>query len=288
VHVVELLCVWFLFTIVTLWIPAIFDSFSLDYLASLLGAVCFVIWSYDLAPLDAVVRMWLAWFAGAIAVAMFINFASNLLRSRQFSLGIVFVIGSYVLYRQEQKLQFTSNIAHAIGAMDTEALGGFDFLSASFSGGSSTTNGGGSELSFVSNLLMAVAVTVLFALLNEVSGWKRSSKSRASIAARRRRKLPLVTFAVLAVKLSQVLIFGSFLLITILVTTLLKEIVLPVFLSAFPRQMNGVVAPVLGCLVFGALMDSREDCLVHMLRALGLLDPAPPVEGDAAAEGEQE
>jgi hypothetical protein len=283
VHVVELITVWFLFTLFTLWVPAVFDSFALDYLASLLAAVCAAIWSYELAPIDTAVRMWVAWFAAATAIATFINFASNLFRSRKLSLGIVLATGSAILYRQEQRLQFTSSIASAVVAMDSQALfGGFGVLSGSFS----NSGASGNDLSLMSNLLVATVTTVFFTGCNEFLGWKRSSKSRSSIVARRRRKLPLVTFAVLAVKLSQVLIFGAFVFLSLSITVLLRDTLLPVFMSIFPRQMHRLVAPVLGCLVFGALMDSREDCLTHVLRALGLVDKN--VDSDGTGDGEQD
>ena len=289
VHVVELIAVWMMFTIVTLWIPAAFDSFALDYIASMIAVGCIALTYYQIVPASTACRMWVVWFVAAAAVATVINFASNLLRSRKVCLAMVLIFAAVVLYLQEQKLAFTARVASAIVEMDTRALvfsaeSLDDFTNSVFSLTSSGTEFFSPNISFVINTLAAALVTLLFSGFNELLAHQRVSRSRQGMASRRKRRLPLVTLDVLCVKLSQVFVFAMFVVVSVLATLILRHFALPLFLSILPHELHWVVAAVFGFTAFGALMDSREDCLVHVLRSLGFLNPPPLDNGETEAD----
>ncbi|ORC93725.1 uncharacterized protein TM35_000016020 [Trypanosoma theileri] len=278
VHVVELLLIWLIFFLTTVWVPAIIDSCSTDYMVCVCTAICFVAREMNYLTDWGSFRLWGFLCLWWLNVCLFYNLTTNACHSRYggiISLSVLFTLFWRLSQLGERTGDFVSFLEHVASVSRDLVEGTVPIEGSMLTGGTVATPKFYSL--FQAGLLLCGILVGCVALLSifETPDIRNRLLSQ---------NILIVTPGVLFRKLVKTLILAVCFLI-FMVTALLLYNFLPHLARFAPEFATLSVAVGLACIILGTLMDMQEFFYIVFMRLIGVMEP--PETNDDDKEGDQ-
>ncbi|EKF29861.1 hypothetical protein MOQ_006336 [Trypanosoma cruzi marinkellei] len=277
VHVVELLLIWLIFFLMTVWIPAIIDSCSTEYSLCIVTAISFIAHQMEYLTDVGSLRLWGLLFLWWLNLCLLYNFATNACRSRYGGIVAVSIsiMGIWRMTGHDGKTGDIVSFLENSAAKIRDVVEGF-----------STVNE--TEL-IVEHAGLAVYNSLLYTgftacvILVLCIGLIALCEPKEARSRLLRKNIVIVAPGVLLRKLVKTLILGVCFFIFMLTGTLLYRF-LPQFAMFAPDLLALGAAVALACTILGGLMDMQEFLYLSFMRVIGFMDPPVANEDDRDAE----
>ncbi|KEG15301.1 hypothetical protein DQ04_00111010 [Trypanosoma grayi] len=278
VHVVELLLIWLIFFLTTVWIPAIIDSCSMDYAVCIATAISFVARQMDYLTDWGSVRLWglicLCW----LDVCLFYNLATNACQSRYGGIVAVSMLMAG-FWRITGRGVGTGDF---VTFLETNAAALREIVEEAPPQGDDTLSDRNAMMALFTSLIQYGLAVGLF--LIACIALMSVCESRDVRARLHGYNIVILTPGVLFRKFVKTFIFGVCSTI-FMVTGLALYRLLPQLAMFAPDFFTLGMAIGLACTILGGLMDMQEFLYVGLMRLLGVMDP--PAVNDEEKEIEK-
>ncbi|KAH9577230.1 hypothetical protein LSM04_000780 [Trypanosoma melophagium] len=278
VHVVELLLIWLIFFLTTVWVPAIIDSCSTDYIVCICTAISFIAREMNYITDWGSFRLWGFLCLWWLNICLFYNLTTNACQSRYggiVSLSVLFTVTWRITGLREGRGDFVSFLEHCAAVMRNLVEGTIPVKESMLTGGTVATPMYTSLLQ--TGFLLCGILVGCIALMSIFS----TPDIRTRLISQ---NIVLVTPGVLFRKLVKTLILAVCFLI-FMVTALILYNFLPHLARFAPEFATLAVAVGLACTILGTLMDMQEFFYVVFMRLIGVMEP--PAANDEEKEGDQ-
>lgn len=273
VHVVELLLIWLVFFLMTIWVPGIIDSCSTDYMLCIVTAICFVAREMEYLSDAGSFRLWGLVFLWWLDLCLLYNLATNVCRSRYGGVAALFFLFFWAWHtagpwvRASGFVSFMENCAAALRSVVEEPLP--ERESVLFKYGANT-------MFYVRALQTGLGVCVFLmidiALLNFWEPLEVRSRLRG-------RSILIVTPKVLFRKLTKTFVLAASI-FTCMVTGVFLYRLLPQLAIFAPDFLTLAIAVGFSCTILGALMDVQEFLCLALMRIFGVVEPPAANDDD--------
>nr|CCC90014.1 conserved hypothetical protein [Trypanosoma congolense IL3000] len=279
VHVVELLLIWLMFFLLTVWIPAIIDSCAVSYILCITSTVSFVAYKMDYTTRWGSLRLVSLLSLWWLDICILYSLAANVTRSRYGGVVAVLTVTTFNFRSLgSSKLNAGGSTTYFEACVDTLR----SLVEEATFADDNVFFGYRTEISHFSSMMLRFCeVTGCLIALTGFLDYFQTSEARAYLASQ---DITLVTPVVLFRKLVRALILVLCFLVSIVVGLVMYRLV-PKLTMYVPDFVAFGVAAGVACATLGRLVDLQEPLYNTSMRLIGVMEPPTLKEDNVLDEG---